>query len=131
MQNILHLNLHRIRRFCSRPPVAASIRRRQVREPQGMGDRQTSVRATTMAHTPNPAPATAHGTPVYPRATMSPTQAKTIKPLIGPFRGDAAFRTSVIPLSRIVYGDGAALPLAEWARGAPVFFGSVLILGKA
>jgi hypothetical protein len=36
-----------------------------------------------VANTHNPAPATAHDTPIYPRVTISATQANIYKALIG------------------------------------------------
>jgi hypothetical protein len=48
----------------------------------GVGDQQSST-TVMVANTHNPAPATAHDTPIYPRVTISATQANIYKALIG------------------------------------------------
>src|SRR5712691_4742462 len=49
-------------------------------KPHSSGDRQTSTRVTVANK--HPSPAAVHGTPTYPRATMSPAHAKTVNVLI-------------------------------------------------
>ena len=56
-----------------------------------------------VAKTHNPAPATAHDTPMYPRATISPTQANIYKAVIRHLRRDAASLSAMIPFSQIVH----------------------------
>ncbi len=55
-----------------------------------------------VANTHNPASATAHDTPMYPRVTISAAQANIYKALIGHLRRDAASLPVMIPFSRIV-----------------------------
>jgi hypothetical protein len=55
-----------------------------------------------VANTHNPTPATAHDTPMYPRAMISATQANIYKALIGHLQRDAASLPVMIPFSRIV-----------------------------
>ena len=59
-----------------------------------------------LANMHNPAPATAHDTPMYPRATISATEANIYKALIGHLRRDAASLPAMIPFYRIVHGMG-------------------------
>jgi hypothetical protein len=55
-----------------------------------------------VANKHNPTPATAHDTPMDPRAVISATQANMYKALIGHLRRDAASLLAMIPFSRIV-----------------------------
>jgi hypothetical protein len=55
-----------------------------------------------VANTHNPAPATAHDSPIYPRVTISATQTIIYKALVEPLQGDAASLPAMISFSRIV-----------------------------
>src|ERR1700729_536351 len=86
------------------------------REPRDLGDRAINIKVVTPAHTHNPAAATGHDTPVYPRAAMSPTHAKTFKTLIGfppERRGNIPVSTGSLYLARSVEPPRgmAALPM--------------------